>query len=93
MSKDSEDNRSNQMNPNNDAYYQSRGYDSKEDYDDQQNTFDDYDDDYDDEEDEYIEEDEDSYDPEEELPSMQTCLATHQMNVKSITITIIDETN
>jgi hypothetical protein len=65
MSKDSDDNRSNQMNPNNDAYYQSRGYDSKDDYDDSQNTMDD---DYDDheEEDEYIEEDEDSYDPEEE---------------------------
>ena len=29
-----EDNRANQLNPNNDAYYQSRGWDDKEDHDD-----------------------------------------------------------
>ena len=28
------DNRSNQLNPNNDAYYQSRGWEDKEEYDD-----------------------------------------------------------
>ena len=27
-----QDNRANQLNPNNDAYYQSRGYDDKDDY-------------------------------------------------------------
>lgn len=34
MSKHDTDNRSNQLNPNNDAYYQSRGYSDKDDYDD-----------------------------------------------------------
>ena len=36
------DNRSNQLNPNNDAYYQSRGYDDKADYDDCPDDDDDY---------------------------------------------------
>ena len=41
------DNRANQLNPNNDAYYQSRGYEDKEDYD-NQNSFDDYNDEWED---------------------------------------------
>lgn len=32
MSKSDLDNRSNQLNPNNDSYYQSRGYDDRDDY-------------------------------------------------------------
>ena len=36
------DNHSNQLNPNNDAYYQSRGYDDKADYDDCPDDDDDY---------------------------------------------------
>ena len=36
------DNRSNQLNPNNDAYYQSRGYDDKAYYDDCPDDDDDY---------------------------------------------------
>ncbi|MCG7200872.1 hypothetical protein MD273_14140 [Marinobacter pelagius] len=32
MSKSDVDNRSNQLNPNNDAYYESRGYEGREDY-------------------------------------------------------------
>ena len=41
----SDDNRANQLNPNNDAYWQSRGYDEKPD--DWQYHLDDEDDDYD----------------------------------------------
>lgn len=44
--KDDLDNHANQLNPNNDAYYQSRGYDDFDDYlDSSSNKYDDYDDD------------------------------------------------
>ena len=44
MANKNDDNRANQLNPNNDAYYQSRGYDDKADYDNQQSQDDDWDD-------------------------------------------------
>ena len=59
------DNRANQLNPNNDAYYQSRGYDDKEDYD-NQNSYDDYNDEWDDDDDYFAQPDEDEWDPYEE---------------------------
>ena len=58
------DNHSNQLNPNNDAYYQSRGYDDKSDYDDQNSNNDYDDDDWDD--DYFAEPGEDEWDPNEE---------------------------
>ena len=61
------DNKSNQKNPNNNAYYQSRGHDSKDDHDDQQHNIDDYED----EEVHCYEEDGDSFDPDEESPEYE----------------------
>ena len=54
----------NQLNPNNDAYYQSRGYEDKADYD-NQNSYDDYNDEWDDD-DYFAQPDEDEWDPYEE---------------------------
>ena len=69
MSNKNDDNRANQLNPNNDAYYQSRGYDSREDYENQQSQDDSWDDDWDDDEDDeyYAGSDENEWDPDEEF--------------------------
>ena len=67
-----DNNRANQLNPNNDAYYQSRGYESKDDYDNQdtddydENCDEDYDEDHDEDYDEDHDEYHDTWDPEEE---------------------------
>ena len=69
MSNKNDDNRANQLNPHNDAYYQSRGYDSKDDYESQQAQDDGWDDDWDDDEDDeyYAGSDENEWDPDEEF--------------------------
>ena len=59
-----DNNRANQLNPNNDAYYQSRGYESKDEHDNQD--IDDYDGDYDEDCEEDHEVNHDTWDPEEE---------------------------
>ena len=66
MANKNDDNRANQLNPNNDAYYQSRGYDDKADYDNQQSQDDDWNDDWDDDDEYCADSDEDEWDPDEE---------------------------